>query len=117
MGKVKKQPKFKQEINPYVKAPQKGTDAEMGEGEDATAAADMGEPIADLSKGKLKNRQHTEWKRLRHSLEELAKEKRKLKNKDFDEKREKKILGKHMNEMRESMQARHKAELEEWDRY
>eukprot|EP01061_Rhynchopus_euleeides_P031735 TRINITY_DN52545_c0_g1_i1.p2 TRINITY_DN52545_c0_g1~~TRINITY_DN52545_c0_g1_i1.p2 ORF type:complete len:156 (+),score=87.04 TRINITY_DN52545_c0_g1_i1:48-515(+) len=118
MGKVKRKPKMLVGSDPYEKKPlPAGGDAAM-EGADgaADAAASAAESVADLTKGQLKSRHHTEWKRLRHSIQELGKEKRRLSNKDRDEKHEKKVLRKHIIELKEEMDARHKREVEAWDR-
>eukprot|EP01060_Flectonema_neradi_P009744 TRINITY_DN16949_c0_g1_i2.p1 TRINITY_DN16949_c0_g1~~TRINITY_DN16949_c0_g1_i2.p1 ORF type:complete len:137 (+),score=34.96 TRINITY_DN16949_c0_g1_i2:66-476(+) len=74
------------------------------------------EELKTMTKGQLQKRQNMEWKKLRKTLGDLAKEKRTYSNKDAEEKKEKKVLRKHMIELKEQMEERHKQELEEWDR-
>ena len=115
MGKLKKTAKKSRIDNMYVSHEKKTMmdDVKMcGDDEDAGKVS-----VAGLTKGELQKRQHNEWKSLRRSLEELAKEKRKLSSKDFDEKREKKVMRKHMIQLKEDMDEKHKNELEEFDRY
>eukprot|EP00754_Rhynchopus_humris_P034452 Rhum_TRINITY_DN15783_c0_g1::Rhum_TRINITY_DN15783_c0_g1_i1::g.162088::m.162088 len=115
MGKLKKTAKKSRIDNMYVSHEQKTMmdDVKMCGDEEATSKAPS---IAGLTKGELQKRQHNEWKSLRRSLEELGKEKRKLSNKEFDEKREKKVMRKHMIQLKEDMDEKHKNELEEFDR-
>ena len=75
------------------------------------------EEIKKMTKGELQKKQNMEWKKLRKTLADLAKEKKTYSNKDTDEKKEKKVLRKHMIELKEQMEERHKRELEEWDRF
>eukprot|EP01065_Artemidia_motanka_P052607 TRINITY_DN9555_c0_g1_i1.p1 TRINITY_DN9555_c0_g1~~TRINITY_DN9555_c0_g1_i1.p1 ORF type:complete len:170 (+),score=76.56 TRINITY_DN9555_c0_g1_i1:60-512(+) len=109
MGKLKKQPKRKKKAA-GLDGPTETVGAGVCLQPPAAAPPSKGSQVG-MTKGKLKKRQHGEWKKLRASLAELAKEKRTYSNHDHDEKRERKLLRKKIIELKDDMRDRHQQEL------